>query len=327
MAALAVGQQTLPDYTHRCSPKTFTRPQLLACLVLMRFHRTDYRGIVAILDDNPTLCDALQLKRVPHFTTLHKAYRRLIRMPIVRQLFSASAKLLLKRKRTVARAAADSTGFESSRISPYFVRRRDRSSKKPTTCTYSRFPKGQIIADCDSHLVLACYPKRGPTPDVAELDVLQTQLAPGIILGTLYADAGYDSESNHVMLRDHLGIRSIIPPNAGRRSTKPAKGKHRRLMQRLFKDPKRTGYGQRWQVETVMSMLKRNLGHAVTGRSYHAHNRDILLHCITHNVMILRRQLGGFLQSTPDPFHFLTSEVFYRAFLTPFPVPFHFPHL
>lgn len=31
-----------------------------------------------------------------------------------------------------------------------------------------------------------------------------------------------------------------------------------------------------------------------------ARNRDILLHCITHNVMILRRQRGGFLQSIPD---------------------------
>ncbi len=288
LTALAIGHRTLPDYTHRCSPKKFTQPQLLACLVLMRFHRTDYRGIVAILHDNPTLCEMLQLKDVPHFTTLHKAYRRLINMPVVRRLFSTSAKLMLGRKRTIDRAAADSSGFESSRISPYFVRRRDRSSKKPTTCTYTRFPKGHIIADCDTHLVLACFPKRGPTPDVAELDRLQTQRAPGITLRTLYADAGYDSESNHVLLRNYLGIRSIIPPTAGRRSTKPAKGKYRRLMQRLFKHPKRTGYGQRWQAETVFSMMKRNLGHAVTSRSYHGHNRDILLHCITHNVMILR---------------------------------------
>ncbi|MCK5134128.1 MAG: transposase, partial [Candidatus Sabulitectum sp.] len=302
MTALAIGQRTLPTYAHRFAPKTFTQPQLLACLVLMRFHKADFRGIVAILQDNPSLCDALQLKRVPHFTTLHKAYRRLIRMPVVRQLFSASAKLLLGRKRTIPQAAADSSGFESSRISPYFVRRRQRGQKDAenplyTTTTYSHFPKGHIIADCDTHLVLACYPKRGPTPDIAELDILQTQLAPGFRLLTLFADAGYDSESNHVMLRDYLGIRSVIPPKHGRPSTKPAKGKYRRLMQRQFKNVKRTGYGQRWQAETVFSMMKRNLGHAVHGRSYHAHNRDILLHCITHNAMILRRQSRGFLQS------------------------------
>ena len=58
MAALAVGQRTLPAYAHRYSPKTFTQPQLLAYLVLMHFHKTDYRGVAAILKDNPTLCEA-----------------------------------------------------------------------------------------------------------------------------------------------------------------------------------------------------------------------------------------------------------------------------
>ena len=307
--ALAVGRRTLPDYAHRFAPKTYTQPQLLACLVLMRFHKTDFRGIAAILEDNPALRDTLQLIRTPHFSTLHKAYRRLIRLPNVRQLLSTSAKLLLGRKRTIHKAAADSSGFESSRVSPYFVRRRQRGqgkAKNPLyqTTTYTRFPKGHIIADCDTHLVLACYPKRGPTPDIAELDVLQTQLAPDFRLITLFADAGYDSESNHQLLRDYLGIRSVIPPKHGRPSTKPATGKHRRLMQRLFKDPKRTGYGQRWQAETVFSMIKRNLGHAVSSRSYHGHRRDILLHCLTHNAMILRRQWGGFLQSRISTFSY-----------------------
>ncbi len=302
MTALAIGRKTLPDYAHRFAPKTYTQPQLLACLVLMRFHKTDFHGIAAILQDNPTLCELLGLQRVPHFTTLHKASRRLINRPAVRQLLSSSVKLMLGRKRTIARAAADSSGFESTRISPYFVRRRQRGQNKLknplfSTTTYSRFPKGHVIADIGTHLILACYPKRGPTPDVGELDVLQTQLAPHIRLKTLYADAGYDSEPNHVMLRDYLGIRSVIPPKIGRPTTKPARGRYRRLMQRQFKNASPAGFGQRWQVETVFSMIKRNLGHAVTGRSYHAHNRDILLHCITHNVMIIWRECGGFLQS------------------------------
>ncbi len=125
---------------------------------------------------------------------------------------------------------------------------------------------------------------------------------PGVKASLRYADAGYDSEPNHELLRDEMGITSIIPPKAGRPTTKPAKGKYRRLMQRLFKNIKRTNYGQRWQVETVMSMLKRNLGHALTGRSYHAHNRDILLHCFTHNVMILRREGEVFYRACQEPY-------------------------
>lgn len=302
LAALAIGQQALPAYAHRFAPRTFTQPQLLACLVLMRFHKTDFRGIAAILGDHPLLCAELGLPRVPHFTTLHKAQRRLLRYASVRQLLDASVRRLMRRRQVVRHAAADSSGFESSRISPYFVRRRDRSSGKPTTARYTRFPKLHVIADCATHLILAAYPKRGPTPDVGELDVLQTQLVPGIVLDTLYADAGYDSECNHRLMRELLGIKSIIPPRIGRPTNKPAKGKHRRRMQHLFKDPVKIGYGQRWQVETVFSMLKRNLGHALVARSYQAQNREMLLHCLTHNVMILRRQRRAFLPSTPDPF-------------------------
>lgn len=300
--ALLIGQQVLPDYAHRFAPKTFTQPQLLACLVLMRFHKTDFRGVCAILDDNPTIRRDLGLKRTPHFTTLHKAQRRLMRQQTARQLLGASARQLKQGRFNACRAAADSTGFESSRISPYFVRRRDRSSGKPTTAYYTRFPKLHVIADCKTHLILAAYPRRGPTPDVGELVKLYTQLAPGIDLQTLYADAGYDSEPNHVFLRDDLHIHSLIPPRIGRPTAKPAKGTYRRMMQRLFADTASINYGQRWQVETTFSMIKRNLGHAISAKTYHAQNREMLLNCVTHNAMILWRQIRGFLPSTPDPF-------------------------
>jgi hypothetical protein len=34
-----------PEHRHRLSPKKFTQPQLLACLVLKEFARLDYRGL------------------------------------------------------------------------------------------------------------------------------------------------------------------------------------------------------------------------------------------------------------------------------------------
>ena len=57
LVALDIGQKSLPRYSHLCSPKKFTQPQLLACLVLKEFFRTDYRGIMGILTDTPNLCE------------------------------------------------------------------------------------------------------------------------------------------------------------------------------------------------------------------------------------------------------------------------------
>jgi hypothetical protein len=46
-------------------------------------------------------------------------------------------------------------------------------------------------------------------------------------------------------------------------------------------------YGQRWQTETVNSLIKRLLGSALRARTYWSQRREIILRVITHNVMIV----------------------------------------
>ncbi len=45
-------------------------------------------------------------------------------------------------------------------------------------------------------------------------------------------------------------------------------------------------YGQRWQVEAVMFMLKNHLGDAVNSRSESAWRDELALKSVTHNIMI-----------------------------------------
>jgi hypothetical protein len=49
----------------------------------------------------------------------------------------------------------------------------------------------------------------------------------------------------------------------------------------------RTSYGQRWQVETVFSRLKRRLGSAVNARTYGSQCRARMRKAVTHNILIL----------------------------------------
>ena len=71
--------QALPAHRHKFSPKKFTQPQLMACLVLKEFLRLDYRGFVEHLADHPDLGRMIGLKAVPHYTTLQKAAARLFK--------------------------------------------------------------------------------------------------------------------------------------------------------------------------------------------------------------------------------------------------------
>ncbi len=172
--ALRAAREAVADYAHRKSPRKFTQPQLVACLVVKEFLCLDYRGIHVMLREWSELREVLGLTKVPHFTTL---------------------------------------------------------------------------------------------------------------LG----DAGYESERFHSLCRDALGIRSIIPTTERGRpradgQARPVNGAYRRLMKRRF--PKKT-YGQRWQIETVFSMLKRNLGAALRARHYYSQTREIRARILTHNIMIL----------------------------------------
>ena len=76
------------------------------------------------------------------------------------------------------------------------------------------------------------------------------------------------------------------PGHARPTDHKPLRGHGRNNMKRRF--PKRK-YGQRWQIETVNSMIKRTLGAALRARKYWSQSREIVLKVLTLNVMILWR--------------------------------------
>ena len=77
--ALRLAQEGLPAYSCRTSRKDFTQHQLFALLALKTFCKTDYRGVVQLLHDFTELRDELGLDKVPHFSTLCYAEKRLLK--------------------------------------------------------------------------------------------------------------------------------------------------------------------------------------------------------------------------------------------------------
>ena len=204
LAALATARRALPPYSHRCSPKVFTQHQLFAALVLKNFLKTDYRGVVAHLHDNPSLAATLGLKKTPHFTTLQKASQRLLAAPRARRLLDATVRQRMGRRRRVPSAAVDSTGLECSAASGYFVNRRACASGPWKRVVYHHYPKLGIVCDTRTHFVLACAVGRGPRPDVDEFRPLIAEALHRVRLALLVADAGYDSEPNHCFARERM---------------------------------------------------------------------------------------------------------------------------
>lgn len=321
-AAYEAGKAVLPRYAHKFSRKDYTCAQLFAILVLRKFFKQDYRGTIAFLQEWSDLRDILELRdTVPHYTTIQKANARLFEDALFRRLLMQTLQQFYRYPRHaliddddyawmmhIDLAAADSTGFESGHCSRYFTNRRKQGKNKGDPgnsggepVAYRRFPKLGVVTDCATHMILSCVRGLGPRPDVDQLLGLMENMTGQIVPETMLLDAGYDSESNHELLREYLEIESIIPPTIGRPTDKLPAGKWRWLMATNF-DPEEI-YGQRWQVETVMRMIKARQGESLTARSDNTRDLELALMVLTHNLMVVLRLIReGFYRALPTLF-------------------------
>ncbi len=105
------------------------------------------------------------------------------------------------------------------------------------------------------------------------------------------ADAGYDSEANHRHCRDGLGADSLIPAKKRRSARILATTPRRQEMLRRLGAPglaaDRAAYRQRWKAETVMSVVKRRCGDALSARLEPTQRAQASLRGVAYNVQRL----------------------------------------
>jgi transposase len=174
--------------------------------------------------------------------------------------------------------AGDSTGLESRHVSRYYSFRTGRRR------SWYRWPKLSAVCDCATHLLLSGQVTHGPSSDFAEGAPILKDAWRRTAFERALLDAGFDSEANHVLIREELGAQSIIPARSGRPSKSKPPSRYRQLMRTHF--PRKL-YGQRWQIESVFSRHKRLLGSALRATSWKNQKREILLRLLVHNLMIL----------------------------------------
>lgn len=300
----------LPERTHKFSRKDFTLPQLFACLVLREHQKKSYRGLEALLVDSPLWLSDIGLSRAPDHNTLCRAFA--VIMPMTRRLRRMQdliVKKMLELDKLGRLLAVDSTHLERRHSSKYYdyrvaqthgsSRKRGRKSLGSTgrlrgnagrSEAVKAMPKLGLGVDTRSHVVLSHRTRTGMGSDAPDFDELLYQAWRRGRVKTVVADAGYDSEANHQIARRDMRVRSVIPAKIGRPTSKPPSGRYRRMMkQRFARKADAKVYGQRWQVETVNSMIKRNMGSSLRARSAERREMELTLRVLVHNIMLLLR--------------------------------------
>ena len=284
--------------------------------MLREHQKKSYRGVKALLRDAPDWCLDIGLTRVPNFRTLQRSFDAIVtRRRMNRMLdeqanaFTRAGVLHLHRKPL----ALDSTHLESHHVSRHFEKRRaqaaratqgrspaaqdvgksagkpDRARSFTRPATVRKLPKLTLAVAAACHAILAAAASTGAGSDSRRFEAVLFHAWRRAAVRTVVADAGFDAEHNHRLARLDMSVRSVIPPGIGRPSKdgRPASGYYRRIMQRRFKrKADQHVYGQRWQVETVNSMVKRNLGSALRARTEDRREREMLLRAVVHNLML-----------------------------------------
>jgi hypothetical protein len=308
-AAYHLASRALPQYSSKFSRKDFTLPQLFACLVIKELLKRSYRGAEALLADAENWLRDIGLSYAPDHNTLCRAAKFLLKKCNVNKLLDE-----LARWAAVGRIlglssdplATDSSVYESHHVSRHYERRchetrrrlrakeKEKGRRSTRSQTVRRLPKLAVGVATRCHLVLSLWTGTGGGADHPHFESIVYD-AWGRVPNRRFkvaADAGYDSEANHRIARRDMGLVSLIPPEHGRprKDGGPPSGRWRRRMKKLLATPesrKRCGYTRRWQGETVHSMMKRNLGSALSGKTAWSRKRDMALKALTHNVMVL----------------------------------------
>jgi hypothetical protein len=319
-AAYHLASQSLPQYSSRFSRKDFTLPQLFACLAVKELLKQSYRGAEEVLADSESWLADIGLDHAPDHNTLCRAADLLLRKHRIDRMldtvgrWAALGRILGLSDKPLA---VDSSCYESRHVSRHYERRchqtrrrmkakgREKGREPTRSDTVRRLPKAAVAVSTHSHLVLSLWTGTGGGSDHPHFEPLLLDAwrrVPNRRFAVV-GDAGYDSEANHRLARQDMGVRSLIPPELGRprKDGGPPGGRWRRQMKRLLATTdsrKQVGYTQRWQSETVHSMMKRNLSSELRGKTAWSRKRDMALKALTHDLMVFRR---GSRQSTANP--------------------------
>lgn len=273
-------------YRSKYSKRIFDQWTWVVLLVLRQYEKKDYRGFIDWLEIAMPITEYLELKRIPHYTSLQKASARLDSIWLRRII----ARFVKERESEKTRIIGiDSSGYRLEHASKYYQMRLTYKGKERDI--HRKHLKSTISADMNTLLVVSVKHRRGPASDHMDFPSVVKCAHQAVCASVYVADKGYDSETNHKLVRDGLGAHSIIPPRNQDVPVHRTRGQYRKEMKKGY--DKKT-YNQRAKTETVFSVVKRKMGENIYSKKVGTQNREIELRYIAYNA---RRtvQLDGFL--------------------------------
>jgi len=259
----------IPLFSNRKSNHIFTIWQHIVLVAIRQYEGKSYRMFVEWLIQAYYLRSFLRLSRIPHFTTLQKFTDR-INNSLLEKIISSF--IVISGTKHIF-AGIDSTGFKITHASQYYTDRTELRRK---------YAKLSIGVDVLQQIICTIKIRRAPTRhDNVDFRPIITRTSNILPLSVVTADKGYDSEDNHLFVREDLHAFSIIPARYEHVPMWRTHGKYRKQMKRGYS---KLLYNQRNKDETIISVIKRLFGEHLMSRLTRMQNRELSFRCITYNM-------------------------------------------
>jgi len=265
----------MPRYRSKYSKKIFDQWIWVVLLVLRQYERKDYRDFVDWLEIAIPITEYLELKRIPHYTSLQKASTRMDSIWLRRII----ARFIRERDSEENRIVGiDSTGYRLDHASRYYETRLNYKGNKRKL--RRRYLKSTISVDLDKQIIVGYKQRRGPANDCLDFPNVVKNTHRAMHASIYIADKGYDSEKNHKLVRDTIGAHLIIPPRNIGVPIHRTKGRYRKEMKKGYD---KDAYNNRAKVETVNSVVKRKMGDNINSKKVSTQNRELEFRYIAYN--------------------------------------------
>jgi Transposase DDE domain len=244
----------------------------MVLLVIRQYEGKSYRLFSEWLVEAYYLRTFLQLSHIPHFTTLQKFTERVNGIMLERII---SSFIVLTNIRQIF-VGIDSTGFKATHASQYYTERAELRGRR------TKYIKVSLGADVLKQIICTVKIRRtAARHDNIDFRPIITKTSEILPLSVVTADKGYDSEDNHILVREELHAFSVIPARYEHVPIWKTHGRYRKQMKRGY--PKLL-YNQRNKDETILSVIKRLFGEYITSRLVRTQNRELCLRCIAYNM-------------------------------------------
>ena len=241
----------------------YSQQALFTILAMKIYTKSTYREIIDFIDVSDIIKRYLRIKKVPHFTTIQKFFKRLPS----KQINEINQLILSLNDIEADIIALDGSGFTNDYADKYYAKIRQKERKSHI--------KNHLTIDVKTRLILYYQTSRGPKYDTQIAKPALRQIKkyePQYIV----ADKAYDTEPIRKCINEEIKTFDQIPLK-----NRAKKGQYRLKSPTIFRHKI---YKKRNNIENIFSTIKRKFNGTNHSRSTKLSNKETKLKNTIYNI-------------------------------------------